>query len=81
MNGITRYETVEESGGDLFTMEDFVSMCKNYAVMNDDGIGFLSDGMVVWNIPIDCRQMCKGIIPANVSAFPAEFTHVVWFNK
>jgi hypothetical protein len=81
MNGICRYESVEESGGDLFTLEDFVQMTKNYAVMNDDGIGYLSDGRVVYNIPVDCRQFCKGIIPQNVSAFPAEFTHVVWFNK
>jgi len=81
MDGITRYESVEESGGDLFTLEDFMSMCKDYGVMNDDGIGYLSDGVVVYNIPVDCRQFCKGIIPQNISAFPAEFTHVVWFNK
>lgn len=81
MNGIIRYETVEESGGDLFTMEEFVDMTKSFCVMNDDGSGYLSDGKVVWNIPIDCSQLRKDVIPKNVSAFPAEFTHVVWFNK
>jgi hypothetical protein len=81
MNGIVRYESVEESGGDLFTMEEFADMCKNFAVMNDDGSGYLSDGKVVWNIPVDCRQISKGSFPTNVSAFKAEFTHVMWFNK
>jgi hypothetical protein len=56
------------------TVEDFIEDCKNGSFNNDDGTGYWSDTLRRTNIPIDCRELAKGIV------LPG-YTHVCWFNK
>ena len=74
-------ELVEGCGGDIFSIQDFIDATKCGALTNDDGSGYLSNGIVIWNIPVDCSHFSRGITPHNLSAYSAELTHVVWFNK
>ena len=78
--GIIRFEKIPEYA-EIYKIEDFAKHIKNGLYNEYDGGGFISDGIVVWNIPIDFEQLAKGIFPKNVSAFEALFTHVVWFSK
>jgi hypothetical protein len=61
---------------DVFTLAEFVEMCKDGSVINYDGTGYYSDGKVFNRdneiYPDDIRNGKEPDI---------NFTHVVWFNK
>jgi hypothetical protein len=75
---IVRFDHIPEYA-EIYKIEDFAGYVKNGLYNEYDGSGYISDGKVVWNIPINFEQLAKGIFPQNVSAFEALFTHVVWF--
>lgn len=59
--------------GDVYTFEDFVSMCLSGFLTDYDGIGYYSDGEKETNIMV---------IPSDVvDEVTKEFSHVVWYNK
>jgi hypothetical protein len=64
---------------ELHTIQDFADAVKEGWYNEFDGSGYLSDGKVVWDVPVNFEGLAKGTFPKNVSAFPAEFTHVAWF--
>jgi hypothetical protein len=75
---IVRHEEIPEYC-ELYDIRDFAEYIRGGLYNEYDGSGYLSDGKMVWNIPINFEQLARGIFPENVSAFPAEFTHVAWF--
>jgi hypothetical protein len=78
MNGLIRHDEIPEHT-ELFEIKEFAGYIKLGFYNEYDGSGYLSDGKVVWNIPVNFGQLAKGIMPQNISAYPAEFTHVAWF--
>jgi hypothetical protein len=64
--------------GTLFTLQDFIEECSKGMFIDDDGIGFYSDGRVYWrNEPARPSDMIrfKGV------KFDMRHRFVIWFNK
>lgn len=56
--------------GDLFTMDEFAKHVDCGGIMNYDGVGYYSNGVVVYDdCYVDCNYLDKG------------YSHVMWFNK
>lgn len=59
--------------GDLYTIEEFISMCKAGAFNDYDGYGN----------PVKNNRMNTdvSVYPSEIDKIPSDVTHIVWFNK
>ncbi len=60
--------------GDLMTMKEFVSACKDGLFINDDGDGEYSDGKYVTNCKIKPSDIHRNV-------HNTDWSHVMWYNK
>lgn len=61
--------------GDLFTLQEFIELCKDGCFIDYDGTGYYAF--------ID-KQSDKEIYPSDVikkQKVDTKFTHVMWYNK
>lgn len=62
----------------LFTMEEFIEMCKHGVVSNDDGTGYYASKDVYYRD----RQIFPDKIRKSEILFRVDdYSHVIWFNK
>lgn len=71
-------EEILPNYGTLFTLQDFIQDCERGYLIDEDGIGYYSDGRVFWNDeparPSDMVRF-KGV------KFDMRHRFVIWFNK
>ena len=60
--------------GDVFTLEGFIHMCKNYSFIDYDGTGYYGNDKEYSNKYAKPSDIVAGKIDKN-------YTHVIWFNK
>jgi hypothetical protein len=70
---IIRFDEIPEYC-ELIEIDEFIKAVHVGAYTNYDGIGYISNGKVVFDIPVDLDFLANGIKTANVSTYPAEFT-------
>ncbi len=62
-----------DPGDDVLTVDEFVQLCGEDLLTDDDGCGYpakdgmMSSTLVIW--------------PSRVYKIPSDATHIVWFNK
>lgn len=66
--------TEPDDFADVFTIEEFVSDCKSYCLLNSDGHGYY--GFI--NMKSDLPANPSDILMGNIRT---DFTHVYWYNK
>ena len=58
--------------GDVFSVKEFIEMCKSSSLVDYDGIGY----------PVKKKKVANMvIIPSNWKNIPEDATHIVWFNR
>lgn len=69
-----RYGCGPDDEDDVYTVEEFLSHCRNYSFIDYDGYGSpVKDGMADHSIIIKPSRAKEKI--------PADATHIVWFNR
>lgn len=59
---------------DVFTIEEFISDCKSYCLLNSDGYGYYGFIDKKSDLPANPSDILSGNIRT-------DFTHVYWYNK
>lgn len=63
--------------GVLYSVYDFIEHCGKGLFVDDDGVGYYSDGRVYWKD--------KPAIPSDITRgklnFSWKYRYVIWFNK
>jgi len=62
------------SYGDLFTLDDFIGMCKDGTLINSDGTGYYATEQGMSDVAVYPSSVMQNDISK-------KWTHVVWFNK
>jgi hypothetical protein len=68
-----RLDNWENPCGDVFTIEEFNSMCEDGTLTDGDGNGFYGDGNVFSRENEAYPSLATVVFPRNA-------THVLWFN-
>ena len=66
--------TVEEDFGHLFTLKEWIDSVKCGALINYDGVGYYSDGKVIFD---------KEVMPSDlfIEQVDKSFSHIMWYNR
>lgn len=70
VNDNSEYQDDIPNYGENLTIEEFMSMVEDCSIMEDDGIGYFSNG-----------EKMNRKLDAFDSDIPEDATHVIWFNK
>jgi len=59
--------------GDLFTVEEFIELCKSGGFIDYDGFGY----------PVKNKKMNSDFIifPSEFENIPKDATHIIWYNR